>query len=297
MSAPSSAAAAPATRPVTLRRVGGHWVPVVLRHAILLGFVAFVLLPLIWIALSSLKSVPEQYRVPATFIPQQPTLEHYSFVISKVPLLPVYYANSLVVSLASTFGTVAIACLAGYSFGRLDFWGRDRVFWGLVVTLFLPTSITSLFATYELIDRMGLLDTQLGLILPYTGMGMIFATFIMRSVFMGIPVELEDAARIDGAGPFQTFLRVMLPLAANGVVVVFILSFVSHWGEYLLARTLTSQRAMTLPVAIAGFQPQGEWYFSTMTAAYLLMFGPAFIVLAAVQRWFMKGLTEGAIKF
>jgi len=128
-------------------------------------------------------------------------------------------------------------------------------------------------------------------------MGMIFSTFIMRSVFMGIPAELEDAARIDGAGPFQTFLRVMLPLAANGVVVIFILSFVSHWGEYLLARTLTNQKAITLPVAIAGFQPQGEWYFSTMTAAYLLMFGPAFVVLATIQRWFMKGLTEGAIKF
>jgi len=292
-----SARAEAGERPVTLGWVVARWLPTALRHAVLTFFVGFVLMPLLWIALSSLKSVPEQYRVPATFFPQQPTFEHYGFVISKVPLLPVYYANSLTVAFVSTFGTVAIACLAGYSFGRLDFWGRDRVFWGLVVTLFLPTSITSLFATYELIDGLGLLDTQLGLILPYTAMGMIFSTFIMRSVFMGIPAELEDAARIDGAGPFQTFLRVMLPLAANGVVVIFILSFVSHWGEYLLARTLTNQKAITLPVAIAGFQPQGEWYFSTMTAAYLLMFGPAFVVLATIQRWFMKGLTEGAIKF
>jgi ABC-type glycerol-3-phosphate transport system permease component len=292
-----SARVATSAGSITRGRVLGRWLPTLLRHAVLVFFVGFVLVPLLWIAFSSIKSVPEQYQVPATFFPQAPTFEHYGFVISKVPLLPVYYANSLTVAFVSTFGTVAIACLAGYAFGRLVFWGRDRVFWGLVVTLFLPTSITSLFATYELIDFLGLLDTQLGLILPYTGMGMFFATVIMRSVFMGIPGELEDAARIDGAGPLQIFLRVMMPLAANGVVVVFILSFVSHWGEYLLARTLTNQKAITLPVAIAGFQPQGEWYFSTMTAAYLLMFGPAFVVLAAIQRWFMKGLTEGAVKF
>jgi ABC-type glycerol-3-phosphate transport system permease component len=268
------------------------------RHAILAFFAAAVLVPLLWIAFSSVKSVPEQYRVPSTILPYEPTLQGYAFVLQNVPLLPVYYFNSLVVAGASTLGTVSIACLAGYSFGRLDFWGRDRVFWGLVLSMFLPTSITSLFATYELVDRLGLLDTQLGLILPYTGMGMIFATFIMRSVFMTIPGELEDAARIDGAGPFQTFWRVMLPLAANGLVVILILSFINHWGEYLLARTLTTQKALTLPVIIAGFQPQaGEWHFSTMAAAYMLMFFPAFVVLAVVQRWFMRGLTEGAIKF
>jgi ABC-type glycerol-3-phosphate transport system permease component len=270
----------------------------VARHAVLAFFAAGVLVPLLWIASSSVKSVAEQYRVPSTILPYEPTLDGYAFVLKNVPLLPVYYVNSLVVACAATLGTVSIACLAGYAFGRLDFAGRDRVFWGLVISMFLPTSITSLFATYELIDRLGLLDTQLGLILPYTGMGMIFATFIMRSVFMTIPGELEDAARIDGAGPFQTFLRVMLPLAMNGLVVILILAFINHWGEYLLARTLTTQKALTLPVVIAGFQPQsGEWYFSTMAAAYMLMFFPAFVVLAVVQRWFMRGLTEGAIKF
>ena len=281
-------------------RAGGvfRWVPIITQHLVLASIVAAVLLPIFWIAFSSVKTVPELYQVPATFIPRTWTLEGYKFVLENVPLLPVYYANSLVVAAVSTFGTAAIACLAGYAFGRLDFWGRDRVFWGLVISMFLPTSITSLFATYELIDLLGLLDTQLGLILPYTAMGMIFATFIMRSVFMTIPGELEDAARMDGAGPFQTFYRVMLPLAMNGIVVVLILAFINHWGEYLLARTLTTQKALTLPVVLAGFQPQaGEWHFSTMAAAYMLMFFPAFVVLAVIQRWFMRGLTEGAIKF
>jgi multiple sugar transport system permease protein len=271
---------------------------VLLRHAALVLFGLVVLLPLFWIAMSSLKPVTEIYRVPTALVPTNPTLQWYQFVLTKVPALPLYYANSLVVTAVSTFGTVMVACLAGYAVARLAFPGRDKIFWLLIVSLFLPTSITGLFALYELTDRMGLLDTQLGLILPYVNSGTIVGMFIMRSVFMSIPTELEDAAHIDGCGTLQTFFRIMLPLGAMGIVVVTILNFIAHWGEYLIARTLTYENARTLPVAIATLQPQtGEWHFSTVTAAYMLMFCPAFVVLAVVQRWFMRGLTEGGIKF
>ena len=269
-----------------------------MRHCVLLLLCAIVLLPLLWIALSSFKPVTEIYRVPTTLLPQHPTLDSYRFVLTKVPDLPRYYANSLIVTTSATAGAVAVSCLAGYAFARIDFPGRDQIFWGLIVTLFLPTSITSLFALYELTDKMGLLDTRLGLILPYTNSGVIVAMFIMRSVFMSVPGELEDAAAIDGCGTFQTFLRIMLPLAAMGIVVVTILNFIGTWGEYVVARTLTYETARTLPVAIATLQPStGEWHFSTVAAAYMLMFGPPFLVMAIVQRWFMKGLTAGAIKF
>jgi ABC-type glycerol-3-phosphate transport system permease component len=269
----------------------------VLRHAVLVLLSLAILLPLFWIAMSSLKPVAELYTVPTTLVPAHPTLRWYTFVLTKVPALPLYYSNSIIVSAAATFGTVAIACLAGYAFARLDFPGRDLIFWLLIVSLFLPTSITSLFALYELTDKLRLLDTQLGLILPYINGGTIVGMFIMRSVFMSIPGELEDAARIDGCGPLQIFLRIMLPLAAMGIVVVAILNFVGNWGEFLVARTLTYEQARTLPVAIATLQPQtGEWHFSTVTAAYMLMFGPAFLVMAILQRWFLKGLTEGGIK-
>lgn len=292
------------TAPLTHRRIERltgrtrRYLVVCLRHAVLLGVVAVIFVPLLWVSLTSLKSVDEQYRVPPTFFPTEPTLREYAFVLSKMPQLPVYYLNSLIVTLAGTFGTVAIACLAGYAFGRLDFKGRDRIFWALIVSMFLPTSITSLFVIYELTDWMGLLDTRLGLILPYTSSGMIVGTFIMRSVFMGVPRELEDAARIDGCGPFQVFYRIMLPIGVTGVVVVAILNLINTWGEYLLARTLTYENARTIPVAIAALNPDGgEWNFSTVMAAYMLMFFPAFVVLAIIQRWFMRGLTEGAIKF
>lgn len=278
-------------------RVGKIVFPL-LRHAILILLSLIIVLPLFWVAMSSLKPVAEIYKLPTSLLPDNPTLQWYVFVLTKVPDLPRYYANSLIVTGVATFGTVAIACLAGYAFARMEFPGRDKIFWALIVSLFLPTSITSLFALYELTDAMGLLDTRLGLILPYINTGAIVAMFLMRSVFVSIPSELEDAARIDGCGVFETFFRIMLPLAAMGIVVVTILNFISNWGEYIVARTLTYEYARTLPVAIATLQPQtGEWHFSTVTAAYMLMFGPPFIIMAIVQRWFMKGLTEGGIKF
>jgi ABC-type glycerol-3-phosphate transport system permease component len=296
MSAPEATLAA---RPRARRLLAPRHLRDALRHAILGGVALVILLPLLWIMFSSIKSLPETYRTPPTFFPVQPTLEHYVFVLNSLRALPQYYANSLIVTGSSVGASVMICCLAGYAFGRLDFPGRDKIFWGLIISLFLPTSITSLFAIYELTDAMGLLDTRLGLILPYTAGALITGTFIMRSVFAAVPSELEDAARIDGANAWAIFRRIMLPLSANGVVVVTILNFINIWGEYLIARTLTLEKARTLPVGIALVQPSttGSWHFGTVMAAYMLMFFPAFVILVVVQRWFMKGLTEGAIKW
>jgi ABC-type glycerol-3-phosphate transport system permease component len=270
----------------------------ILRHALLLVFAAVVLLPLTWILASSFKSVPELYRVPTTLFPTEPTLDGYRFVLTQVPKLPLYYENSLVVTIVSVALAGAISCLAGYAFARLEFPGRDPIFWTLVVSLFLPTSITSLIAVYDLTSRLQLLDTWPGLILPYTAGHLIVSTFIMRSVYMSVPGELEDAARIDGCGRLQVFARIMVPLGATGLAVTTILNFISIWGEYLIARTLTYEQARTLPVQITLLQPNtGEWHFNTVTAAYMLMFGPAFLVLVVLQRRFLRGVTEGALKF
>jgi ABC-type glycerol-3-phosphate transport system permease component len=295
-----------ATAPVTFARKGagreGRRLSLdpgaVLRHVLLAFFVVVILLPLTWILASSFKSVPELYRIPTTLFPTEPSVDSYRFVLTQVPRLPLYYENSLVVTTVSVFLAGAISCLAGYAFARLEFPGRDQIFWALIVSLFLPTSITSLIAVYELTSRLQLLDTWLGLILPYTAGHLIVSTFIMRSVYMSIPGELEDAARIDGCSRLQVFTRIMLPLGGTGLAVTTILNFISIWGEYLTARTLTYEQARTLPVQIALLQPNtGEWHFNTVTAAYMLMFGPAFLVLVVLQRRFMRGLTEGALKF
>ena len=273
--------------------------PKVVLHAILILFVVTTLAPMIWIVGSSFKSIPESYAVPTTLLPTEPTLRHYAFVLRSLTVLPRYYANSLVVTCSAVALSTMICCLAGYDFARLDFPGRDLIFWLLVISMFLPTSITSLFAVYELTDKLGLLDTRLGLILPYTAGSLIVGTFIMRATFQGVERALEDAARLDGANELQIFGTIMLPLAANGMVVIVILNFISIWGEYLLARTLTTEKARTLPVGITMVQPASgtEWHFPAVTAAYTLMFLPTFLVMSAMQKWFVKGLSEGAVKF
>ena len=287
-----------AAAPVVARRRARGWQGPAWA-GVLLVLAAVWLLPAVWMAVTSLKPTENIVRVPPEWIPWPATLAHYGEVLfssSRTARIGRAFLNSVIVSVGTVVLVLITSAMAAYPLARMRFPGRDLVFVVLVGSLMIPNAVV-LVPQYVLTQRLGWLSTYQGLIIPEAAVTLAFGVFLLRQFFLTIPGELEDAARIDGAGPLQIFRRVMMPLAANGVVVVFILSFVSHWGEYLLARTLTNQKAITLPVAIAGFQPQGEWYFSTMTAAYLLMFGPAFVVLAVIQRWFMKGLTEGAIKW
>lgn len=268
------------------------------RHAILLLASAVVIVPFLWIVSSSLKTLPEFFQRPPTFLPNAPTLDNYFFVFNEFPVVWKFYFNSVIVTFTSVTITVIVATLAGYGFARLRFPYREQLFWLMVLTLYFPTQITSIFAIFELTSRMGLQDTHLGLILPYVGsLHLPMHIFIMRTVFREIPPELEEAASLDGASAFQTFRRVMLPLAYPGVVVITILSFTFTWGEYLLARTLTLDNAMTIGVGLTTVQTgMGTTEFPVVAAAYFGAIVPPIVLFIVLQRWFMKGLTAGAIK-
>jgi ABC-type glycerol-3-phosphate transport system permease component len=268
------------------------------RHAILITTVLVVLIPFAWILTSSVKTLPEFFRRPPTFLPEAPTLDNFFFVFNEFPVVWQFYFNSVIVTFTSVTVTVVIATLAGYGFGRLRFPWRDQLFWLMVLTLYFPTQITSIFAIFELTSRMGLQDTHLGLILPYIGsLHLPMHIFIMRTVFREIPVELEEAAALDGASAFQTFRRVMLPLAYPGVVVITILAFTFTWGEYLLARTLTIQDALTIGVGLTTVQTNmGSTEFPVVAAAYFGAIVPPVLLFIVLQRWFMRGLTAGAVK-
>ncbi len=268
------------------------------RHLVLIGTTALVLLPFLWVLSSSVKTLPEFFHRPPTFLPQAPTLDNFFFVFNEFPVVWKFYLNSVIVTFTSVIITVIVATLAGYGFARLHFPYRDQLFWVMVLTLYFPTQIVSIFAIFELTSAMGLQDTHLGLILPYVGsLHLPMHIFIMRTVFREIPRELEEAASLDGASPFQTFRRVMLPLAYPGVVVITILSFAFTWGEYLLARTLTLDNAMTIGVGLTTVQTgMGSTEFPVIAAAYFGAIVPPIVLFIVLQRWFMKGLTAGALK-
>jgi ABC-type glycerol-3-phosphate transport system permease component len=258
------------------------------------------LAPFIWLLSISLRPVTETYVVPMPLLPSRLTLEHFADMTAMAPQMAIYYRNSFAITGFSVAAIVAISCLTGYAFARLRFPAREPLFWLVVTAMFLPSMI-AVTPLYVLLSDLNLLDSWTSLILPYTGWYLPVSVFIMRGIFESIPREIEDAARIDGASAWQTFWRIMLPLGASGAIVVAIFAFVPIWGEYLFSSTFTStSNAMPMSVGIKFFEPSpatGKYTFNVATAAALVMFVPSMLVYVTLQKWFTKGLMEGALKF
>jgi ABC-type glycerol-3-phosphate transport system permease component len=195
-------------------------------------------------------------------------------------------------------GVLVISSLAGFAFAWLPFFGKRLIFGLLIATMFFPTQITSLLGIYEVTDSLGLTDSLIGLILPYIAINVVVSTYIMSGVFRAVPKELQEAARVDGSGTLRTFWQIMLPLARNGFIVVLMLNFIAIWGEYLLASTLIQNADMwTLTEAMAqATAGVGAWEWPYIAAVYMCMVVPPIFLFIVVQRWFMAGLAEGALK-
>jgi multiple sugar transport system permease protein len=280
---------------VTPRRSRIKW-GTIGRHLVLAIFALIILLPLFWVILLSVKSLPDAYQNdiwPKTF-----DWTHYGFSLTKIPTLPQNYLNSVVVTLGTVAAATVLAVLAGYVMVFFNLRGMPIVFAALVASMFFPTRVTAVIAIFETQKDLGLLNKPAGLIFPYVALSLAISIFVMRGMFQTVPRELFDAARIDGAGPVRTLLGIMLPMVKNGVVVVIIINFVAAWGEYLLAKTLnTNQSAQTLPVVLAtATGGMGAWVWPRLAAVYIMAITPGLIIFAFAQRWYIKGLQEGALK-
>ena len=269
----------------------------ILLHATIIFFCLVVVLPVAWVLLMSIKSIPDTYT--GQLWPKQFDFAHYSYVFDRMPNVLQNFANSIIV----TFSTVALTCtcavLAGYALVHLRLPGKVVVLSLLVGTLFFPTRIVSLIGIFEIQSALHLTNTLVGIILPYVTLNLTLSILIMKGVFETISHEIVEAAKIDGASSMRTLWNVMLPLAVNGIVVLIIVNFVTAWGEYLLAYTLTNDQSVrTLPVVLAtvtgGF---GEWAWPRIAAVYVMAILPGILGFAIAQQWYMKGLSEGALKF
>jgi len=286
--------------PRTLWGLIRHW-PLTLS---LLLIAWWTFMPILWTAVGSLKGLREEYLYPLRFIPHIPTLRNYSFLFNYLEDLPIYFKNSLITSLGSVVVTVLCASLMGYAFARLDFRGRDLIFYTLIVAMFIPRA-GSLMAQYELMHALRMRNTLYGLVLLFSS-GLSVPLFIMRQSFMSMPREIEDAARIDGAGRLRLFWAIAMPFAAGGATVVAILTFVRVWGEYLVTLTMIDvQRLYTVGVGITMFSGSGAMTYDDpdisavgiQSAGYLMAALPAMLLYIFMQKYFVRGLTEGALKF
>jgi multiple sugar transport system permease protein len=270
-----------------------------LKHSFLIGVAFFSLSPIFWLITIAFRPVEETYVTPMKLLPSTLTLDNTALVIEKLPKLIILYRNSFIITGMTVFLVVLLTSLAGFVFARISFPGKNILFWMVVAAMFMPKSML-IPGLYEVLRALKLLDSLPGLYLPYTGWFLSLNLFIMRSAFQSIPRDLEDAAIIDGATVFRLY-QMMMPLIAPSIVTVAILTFVPVWGEYLYAFTFsTSLQAMPMSVGIKFLQAgpaQGEWTFPVASMAVILSFIPPLIIYLGLQRWFSKGLLEGALKF
>ncbi|HEX5414599.1 MAG TPA: carbohydrate ABC transporter permease [Chloroflexota bacterium] len=274
-------------------------------NALLLVIVLICLLPIVWAVSSSLKGSKELYQAVPSLLPASPTLGNYTFILTRrgMEAMPQNVLNSLQVSVVAMLLTVLLATMAGYGFGRLAFPGRDGLFYAITMLMFVPRA-GGLMAAYELMAFLHLRDSDWGLALAFTG-ALSIPIFIMRQTFLTIPREVEEAGIIDGASPWQLFWQVDAPMATGGMVVVAILTFIQSWGDYLFTLTMIdSPEKMTLSVAIsqisswssALFQSSAFATYGAQAAGQVLLMAPVIVVFIFLQRWFIRGLQDGALK-
>ena len=264
----------------------------------LIAVILFALIPVVWIVSLSLKT-------PATvgdgsFIPKEFTFDNYSTLFEggfDSPFLRPLI-NSMLIALIATVIAVTLASFTAYAIARLNFPGKSLVLGGaLAIAMFPPISVVG--PLFDMWRALGLYDTYPGLIIPYLTFALPLAIYTLVAFFREIPWELEQAAQIDGATPFQAFRKVILPLAAPGVFTAAILVFIFAWNDFVFAITLTSSDASrTVPAAMAFFQGDSQFTAPTgnIAAAAVLVTVPIILFVLVFQRRIVAGLTSGAVK-
>lgn len=258
-------------------------------------FAALIGLPFWWVISGSFK-LPQEIiaRVP-TMIPQSFTLQHYEKLLSSSDY-GTYLINSLVVSGASAFITLMLAIPAGYAFFRLRFRGRET-YYRIILLAYAFPSIVVLIPLFGMFAKLGLVDTRLALIIVSVTFALPLAIWMLRSFFASIPPEIEEAARLDGGPPLIVLWRIMIPLTAPGIAAVAIFAFVTSWTEYVFASVMIlSDAKRTIPVGFSGIIGQYQVDWGLLLAGASLAILPVVLVFALIGRWFVTGLTEGAVK-
>ena len=278
--------ASPPARAFGVASVAG-WTILLLALAISIG-------PFLYLISMSLMDNPQIFGGKVLAWPWR--LQNYpeAWVVTRIGTL---YWNSVYISTASMVLTVAISALAGYGLGRLEFIGKPYVFALILIGLTIPLQI-ALIPLFVNLRTLGLMNTPLALIGPYTAFGLAFGTYIMKGFFEELPRELEEAARIDGASDFRIFWQIMLPLTRPALATISIFLFLQNWNEFLFALTFITDSAMrTLPTGIYALI-SSEFYgnYPLLAAALVLFSLPVLVLYFIFQQQFIEGLTAGALK-
>ena len=260
----------------------------------LLAGLAFVsLFPLVWMVSVSLMQPGAASTLPTPILPASPTLANYRTLFGSIGM-GTYFFNSLLIALLATLISVTFNVMAGYAFAKLQFRGRDAVFKTLLGALVIPGQVAML-PLFLMLKQMGLVNSWAGVIVP--GMAGVFGIFLVRQFARGIPDDLLEAARIDGASEFRIFLTIVVPLLAPVLATLAIFSFLGSWNDFMWPLiVLTDDALHTLPVALAGLSREHVQDSELMMAGSVVTVLPVLVLFLVLQRQYMEGLLAGSVK-
>ncbi|MCO6049632.1 carbohydrate ABC transporter permease [Mesorhizobium sp. RP14(2022)] len=267
----------------------------VFHRLAILAYLLFALFPLFWLVKVSVTPNDLLYSEGIRLWPSRTSFEHFRFVLEN-SAFPLFFRNSLIVATSTAVIVTVLASLAGYAFSRFAFRGRAWLVALMLLTQMFPL-VMLVAPIFKMLTPLGLTNSLTGLVIVYTAFNVPFATFLMQSFFDGIPKELEEAAKIDGATQFMAFRQIILPLTLPGIAATLGFVFTAAWSELLFALMLISgNAAATFPVGLLSFVSKFSVDFGQMMAAGVLALIPACLFFLLIQRYLVQGLTAGAVK-
>lgn len=255
----------------------------------------FVLIPVLWMISTSLKTEPETFAIPPRWIPETVTLASYKAMWVDYPFL-YYFRNSIIVTLTAVVISISISCLTGYGVTRFRFRGKESFLGFVLLTQMFP-SVMLLVPYYKVLNTYGLSNTLIGLSLVYISFTVPFCSWMMVGYFKTIPLELDEAAIIDGCSRWQAFVKITLPVVIPGVASSAIYAFVTCWNEYMSANLLMADgKLKTVSVGIAELNGYYKIMWNDLMASSVVASIPLVIGFIFLQKYFIGGLTAGAVK-
>jgi multiple sugar transport system permease protein len=262
-------------------------------HLILLPIALLMVIPLVWMAVTSLQTLNETRHYPPTLVPSSLRFKNYTDVLRDSPFTH-WFMNTLLVTIASVAGNLVFCSLAGYAFARIRFFGRNMVFVLILATLMVPFQVT-VIPTFLIVRQLGMIDTLGALIVP--NLAGAFGIFMLRQFFLTLPIELEEAARIDGASRLGVLVKIVLPLSGPALATLAVITFLWTWNDFFWPLiTIYSANKMTLQLGLATFQGAHQANTNLLMAANVMTVLPMLLVFFVAQRYFIRGIATTGLK-
>lgn len=282
---------------MTLNKISPYririWIKQAIKYFILLTFFAFIILPIYWVISTSLKTAPNLVVWPPQWIPNPVSFESYATAFRLLPIGR-FFLNSIIIAVALMVSNVVLCSMAGYTFARKRFRGRGILFALVLSSMMVPLHIR-IIPMYMVALKLGLDNSYAGIILPIAATG--FGIFMMRQFFLTLPVEVEDAARVDGCGEWGVIFRIVVPMSRPAITSLALFALVWSLEDFLWPLIITSTTAMRpLPVGITLFIGLVVYEWGSVMAVTTLSILPMIFIYALLQRQFVRGLTAGAVK-